>query len=183
LGELGTVFFLTVSACWAILVPAKFWSRSLDDSWTRRGLMLVLGAMVGLFALWLEGWTLSGKPGVPTDPTATSQPLAALSNNPDIAEGAAYLSYFALVFLALRWWKVTDRKRSQRFSFAPVLATAFWAVVLLLLWDSLKHGPVVLTMARTGAVALVMASTIVQLVTPWEQPPPPATRKLRLRYT
>jgi hypothetical protein len=85
--------------------------------------------------------------------------------------------------LALRWWKVTDRRRSQRFSLAPVLATAFWAVILLLLWHNLRHGAVVLGMARTGGVALVMASAIVQLVTPWEQPPPPTARRLRLRYT
>jgi hypothetical protein len=31
-------------------------------------------------------------------------------------------------------------------------------------------------------VALVMASAIVQMVSPWEEPPPPVTRRLRLRY-
>ena len=36
---------------------------------------------------------------------------------------------------------MTDRRRSQRFSFAPILATAFWALVLLLLWHDLKNGP------------------------------------------
>jgi eukaryotic-like serine/threonine-protein kinase len=161
-GDLGTVFFLTVSASWAVLVPAKFWRKPIDDSWSRRGLMLILGALVGLAALWLDGWT-----SVPL-----SLPSQAATANADLAEGAAYLSYFALVFLALRWWKMTDRRRNQRFSFAPILATAFWALVLLLLWHHLKN----------GAVALVMASAIVQLVSPWEPPPPPATRRLRLRY-
>jgi hypothetical protein len=33
-----------------------------------------------------------------------------------------------------------------------------------------------------GAVVLVMASAIVQLVSPWDQPPPATGRKMRLRY-
>ena len=89
-----------------------------------------------------------------------------------MAEAASYLCYFALVFLALRWWKMTDRRRPQRFSFAPILATGFWALVLLLIWQHLK----------LEAVALVLASAIVQLASPWQQPPPPAARRLRLRY-
>jgi len=33
-----------------------------------------------------------------------------------------------------------------------------------------------------GALVLVLASAIVQLVSPWEQPPPPAAKRMRLRY-
>ncbi len=170
LTDLGTVFFLTVSASWAVLVPTKFWARPLEDSWARRVAMLILGGAIGVHGLWLEGWTLHGRPGRPAE--AAALPVSAFGGNADLAEGASYLCYFALVFLALRWWKMTDRRRAQRFSFAPVLATGFWALVLLMVWHHLKH----------GAVALVLASAIVQLVSPWEQPPPPAARRLRLRY-
>ena len=31
--DLGAVFFLTVAASWAILVPSKFWTRPLEESW------------------------------------------------------------------------------------------------------------------------------------------------------
>src|SRR5262245_13727493 len=49
---LAGLFFLTVAACWAILIPAKFWTERRGDPWTRRLWMLVLGALVGLFACW-----------------------------------------------------------------------------------------------------------------------------------
>src|SRR5262249_57338445 len=32
----GTVFFLTVAACWAVLVPGKVWAYQRGDSWRRR---------------------------------------------------------------------------------------------------------------------------------------------------
>jgi len=127
--------------------------------------MLVLGALVGVFALWLGGWTPHGR-------AEASLPLGGLVDSVSLTEAAAYLSYFALVFLALRWWKMTDRHRPQRFSFAPILATGFWALVLLSIWQYLKQ----------EAVALVLASAIVQLASPWQQPQPPAARRLRLRY-
>jgi hypothetical protein len=69
---------------------------------------------------------------------------------------------------------MADRRRPHRFSLFAVLATAFWGYVLLLLWPRPE--------APTGLVALVMASVIVQVVSPWEQPPAVRGRRLRLRY-
>jgi hypothetical protein len=69
---------------------------------------------------------------------------------------------------------MADRHRGHRFGFFPILAVAFWALILLIIWPwpETPH----------GAVALVLASVIVQLVSPWEPPPPPPVRRLRLRY-
>src|SRR5437660_9654230 len=53
---IGQEFFLTVAACWAVLIPAKFWSNHRGDGWTRRVVMMVLGMCTGLGALWLDGW-------------------------------------------------------------------------------------------------------------------------------
>ena len=44
-----------------------------------------------------------------------------------------YFADFTVAFFALRWWRMTSRRRPQRFSFAPVLAAGFWGVVLVLL--------------------------------------------------
>jgi len=156
LNDLGTVFFLTVGACWTILVPGKFWTDRRGDSWSRRVIMMVFGALVGIGACWLDGW-----------------PLAVSS---EWMTEASYLSYYALAFFALRWWRMTDRRRPQRFSFAPLLASGFWAWVLALLIKPHSYP------MWSGAVVLVLASAIVQLVSPWEQPPPPASKRLRLRY-
>src|SRR5262249_38162801 len=152
------------------------WAQRVEESWGRRLVMLVCGSIIGLHALWLDGWVPHGSTVSPeSEQSAALFPVLALPTEQDMAEATAYLAYFALVFFALRWWKMTDRKRPQRFSFAPILAAAFWAVVLLLLWPQPRP-------PQQGAVALVVASAIVQLVSPWEEPTPPATRRLRLRY-
>jgi hypothetical protein len=171
LNEAGLLFFLSVATCWAVLIPAKFWTARRGDSWARRVVMMLLGVAVGIGALWLDG-----RIAMPT-----SQSLAAdsgqtlwatmLPAGDGLASAAGYLSYFALAFFALRWWKMTDRRRSQRFSFGPLLAAAFWGFILLLVWSEAWRGPVV----------LVMSAAIIQLVSPWEQPPPAVSRKMRLR--
>ena len=122
--------------------------------------MMGLGALIGVAAWWLDGWSFAAGTA---DPAATV-PLGRIE--------AAYFAYYALAFFALRWWRMTGRRRPHRFSFAPLLGSLFWGLVLLLLVR--PHGP--------GVVVLVLASTIVQLVSPWDQPPPPPAKRVRLRY-
>ncbi len=171
LAALGNIFFLTVGASWAILIPAKFWTDRRGDGWSRRLIMMLLGGVLGLGALWLDGWT----PGQTADPTTVPTAGGALVPlfPTDVVTEASYFSYYALAFFALRWWRMTARRRSHRFSFAPILAAGFWGLVLLLLVRP-QHWP--------GALVLVLASAIVQLVSPWEQPPPPVAKRMRLRY-
>jgi hypothetical protein len=68
---------------------------------------------------------------------------------------------------------VADRRRTYRFGVFPVLASAFWSTVLLVVWPW-PDQPI-------GAVALVLASVIVQLVSPWEQHVATAVKRMRLR--
>ena len=169
---LGGVFSLIVGVCWAVLVPSKFWTDRRGDSWGRRLVMLVVGGLVGVGALWLDGWT----PGQP-QPVSLTHDYPASTMSWIVPAGvhyeANYVSYFAIAFFALRWWRMTDRRRTQRFSFVPVLASAFWGLVLLLL-----AGP----QLWYGVGVLTLASAVVQLVSPWAPPPPPPPRKMRLRY-
>lgn len=169
LTELAPIFFLTVAASWLVLIPTKFWTTVVEESWPRRLALLLGGVVLGAHALWLQGWTL---PGTFYDPTTAPESPLQLTEGSGLVEALGYLSYFAIVFVALRWWKMTERQRPQRFSFYPVLATAFWAVILLLLWKN--H--------HQSAVALVMASAIVQVVSPWEQQAPKPARRIRLRH-
>jgi hypothetical protein len=171
--RLSTLFFLTVAASWAILIPGKVWTERRGDSWTRRIVMLGLGGLVGLIACWLDGWS----PGRTWRYEEVGTEMVRLFPR-NVAVEASYFSYYALAFFVLRWWRMTSRRRSQRFSFAPILAAGFWgAVLLLLIRPQHQPGPVM------AAVVLVMAATIVQLVSPWEpSPAPPQARKVRLRY-
>jgi hypothetical protein len=137
--------------------------------------MLGLGGLVGLLACWLDGWA----PGRAWrfDEISTEASVRLFPRN--VAFEASYFSYYALAFFALRWWRMTSRRRPQRFSFAPILAAGFWGVVLLLL---IRPQPQPSPVVVVPAVVLVMAATIVQLVSPWEQPPAPTARRVRLRY-
>jgi hypothetical protein len=173
---IGQEFFLTLACCWAVLIPAKFWINQRGDGWSRRVIMMVMGMCIGLGALWLDGWSLPWHTGpaelamagdLPANETSVSATGGAILEN-----AAGYLSYFALAFFALRWWKLAERRRPHRFSFAPVLAAGFWGLALLLVW----HEPL------RGTLVLANTAVIIQLVSPWEQPPPALPRRVRLRY-
>ncbi len=183
----GLRFFLTVACCWAVLIPAKIWNGRQGDTGLRRGVMMVLGVLVGLLALWTGGWLFAGPPAEPAS-TEWGQVMFVgpmFADSEDILAAARLLTYFGLAFFAVRWWKMADRHRPQRFSFAPILAAGFWAVILLLpfvIFDPVGPvwpGP----QPPHGAVALVLTAAIVQLVSPWEQRAVPMAKRMRLRYT
>jgi hypothetical protein len=165
--EMGRVFFPTVAACWAVLVPSKFWTERRGDSWLRRFALLLVGSIVGLGGWWMDGGTLGL---IPVDRDGAS--LLAFVPSQGVTE-ASYFSFYALAFFALRWWRMTARRRTNRFSFAPILGAGFWGVLLVLL---------IRPMTSPGLLVLVMTAAIVQLVSPWEPPPAPAAKRLRLRY-
>jgi hypothetical protein len=170
LADAGTVLFVTVAACWAVLIPGKLWAYHKGDSWMRRLVMMFLGVLVGLGALWANGWA----PGAVSRAEAPGSWLytAGWPGGTGLADGAGYVCYFALAFFALRWWRMADPRRASRFSFLPILAAGFWGLVPLIVWP--QPWPY-------GAVALVMTAGIVQVVSPWEPPQPAASRRLRLR--
>jgi len=174
LAQMGSLFFLTVASSWAVLVPSKIWTERRGDSWSRRVIMLFLGMVLGVLALWVEGWgvpftrlSASAGPGLGEQST-----LSGLLPSSVVTE-TSFVAYYGLALFALRWWRSTDRRRPQRFSLAPVLAAAFWAMMLTVL---LRPGD-----WRLG-LSLVFASGIVQVVSPWQKTTPPQGRRLRLRY-
>jgi hypothetical protein len=133
--------------------------------------MLCAGALVGLAALWVDGWPLGASAPVADDVEADTFLRALVPSN--LAVQASYLSYYALAFFVLRWWRLADPRRAQRLSLLPVLVAGFWGWLLLL--------PVWPYPAR-GVVVLIMAALIVQLVAPWVGRPPVPPRNVRLRY-
>jgi peptidoglycan/LPS O-acetylase OafA/YrhL len=121
--------------------------------------------------MWLKGWL----------PTTEAGAVAVLTSTPGsepndvLTLGAGYLSFFGIGLAALRWWKMVDRYRQQRFSWFPVLVVGLLSMVLSGFFWPQGEPPV-------GALALVASAVIVQWVSPWQPPTPPASRKLRLRY-
>ncbi len=169
---LGTVFYLIVAVSWAVLILSKFWTDRRGDGWSRRIILMVVGGLIGFGALWLDGWSPGQAPPPNLTPDVPASVVSSIAPSGVLNE-ASYISYFGLAFFALRWWRMADRRRAQRFSFAPVLAAAFWGLVLLLVGGFQMW---------YGAGVLMIASAVVQLVSPWEPPPPPPARRMRLRY-
>jgi hypothetical protein len=171
LPPLVSLFFITLMASWIVLVPGKLWTEKRGDSWARRLVMLGLGGLLGLFACWLDGWS----PGQTWRLEEVSQSGVHLFPR-GISVEATYVSFYALAFFVLRWWRMTSRRRSVRFSFAPLLGAGFWAAVL---WLLLR--PAHLPGSYLVIVVLILTAAIVQLVSPWEQPSPPPARRVRTR--
>jgi len=170
--DIGTVMFLTIAVCWGVLVPAKLWSGKIGDSLGRRLVMMVVGAVIGLGGLWLNGWSANA---YPMEWERISFVLGRDIRPQDhFSLAAKFVSYFAVGLTVLRWWRLADRNRAHRFSCFPVIAAGFWAMVLYpFLWPGARPD---------GAIALVTAAVIIQWVSPWEQPAPKTARRLRLRY-
>ncbi len=191
--EVGGYFFLTVATCWAILVPSKLWTRRVQDSLPRRLVMMCLGLVVGVAALWWDGQEMSALfaspaqasevPEVFRQDLGTERLVAAgrdslppwLRSTANYQPtGAGFLSFFGLSFFALRWWRLADRRRQKRFSLFGVIVAGFWAFVLFYVFRPWPHEAI-------GVLVVVMAAVIVQLVSPWQPPAPAPTRRLRLR--
>jgi hypothetical protein len=171
---LGSLFFATVGVCWAVLIPTKFWGRPAPGGGMGRRLCLAaLGLLLGLSALWLDGWDVKWDRDIAAQRPGLS-PMLELVDENGLTASVGYLTYFGLALGAVRWWRLTDRRRKSWFSLFPVLAAGFWALLLLVFWPSAEP--------MFGAAALVMSAAIVQWVSPWEPPPPPPPKRLRLKY-
>jgi hypothetical protein len=179
-----SLFFTTVAVSWAVLIPAKFWAERVSDAWSRRLFMMLVGAGVGLGALWLDGWTPGGMRFARdlTPVAAIDDPLLAAGSG-TVATGAGYVSYFGLALGLMRWWRLADRRRSAWFSLFPVLAAGFWGLGLLCVWPWYTYVPIFGHGSNPpyGLVALVMAAAIVQWSSPWQPPVPALPKRLRLR--
>jgi serine/threonine protein kinase len=174
---LTDTFFLTTAAAWAVILPSRLWVgvKMLEDSWSRRLVMMCCGFGVGLFALWLEGYTFalpwangSGadvlQPWSPPDDGGNGRSFFTriYYENRSMPMLACYLGYFGLMFLLLRWWKSTEPTRSARFSLKPLVAIGLCGIFLSFLLPAAEH-------RHTAFVALMLSSVVVQTVSPWRE--------------
>ncbi|MCI0639570.1 MAG: serine/threonine protein kinase [Gemmataceae bacterium] len=183
--SMAPVFFLTTLGSGAVLTISRFWKTPVEDSWTRRLVLMGMGVGLGIIGLWLDGFQLPWFGNGPADSMrplvspgeASRHPVYGLlyPDNRTLPVFFGYLSYFGLMFLALRWWKMGEETRAQRFSVQAVGATAFWAYVLLFLLPAAAQ-------RQEAFLALLLTSAIVQLVSPWTPKTLERNKKFRLRY-
>lgn len=161
---LGRIFLTATVFSWGVLVAGLLPARDEAHRLALRVVHFLIGAAVGLFVFWLDGW------GLPSDPsTATARDLVLWTGHrltPEaLSAGIRYLAYFGLVAAVVRWWQLTDRRRRERIRLAPVIGACAWAAVFLLLWPW-ESAHVLLGLAPVG-----IAAVSVQVVAPWTSPP------------
>jgi serine/threonine protein kinase len=160
---LGRVFLLSTGLTWGALIVA----RPLPDAkrtWGRRFHMLLVGAVVGLSAFWLDGWAVP-RGGNAADSTRDLVIGSYARLSPETFQIAMqYLFFFGLATAANRWWTMTDPKRKERFRLFPVVATGFWSGVLLFMWPW-QAAPAALAFAP-----FIIAAVCVQVTSPWNPP-------------
>ena len=176
---LGTTYFLTVASVWAVLIPAKMWTmRTREEIWSRRLTLAVFGAFLGVFALWLDGWNLNPKTFGMNPRSAGEETLQHIASPREaLTTAAAYMSYFALVFGLLKWWRLADRRRKSWFSLWPVIVTGLLSSILLNFLEIEAHTSI---SGYGAAAALTTAAALIQFVSPHD--PRPMAFPKRLRY-
>ena len=148
----------SVAGSWGILLLSKFWEGHTGDHALRRFCMLATGLFVGAFAgilshfLMLDPSYLAGLHGN-NSPMGDLPALYDVTGNPRML---AYMGYFGVLFLLLRWWLNADPLRSSRFGIFSTVVTVLLAILL--------HAA--LPIPRGFMVAATIA-VAVQLSAPW----------------
>jgi uncharacterized membrane protein YqjE len=156
---------------WAILAPAKFTEGRVEDQTPMRLTMLLLGGLVGAAAFGI-GETLlvdlpHSQPPIDSNWGLISHEMLGWPRPPrfNLPGGnpsfAAYVTFFAFLFLIVRWWRRAEFTRSARLSVWAVAGCVFAAWLVHLFW----WFPQPAGMMIAGAIALAT-----QLASPWMPP-------------
>jgi hypothetical protein len=160
-------------ATWAVLIPAKFAEGRMEDQTTIRLVMLILGGLVGAAAYGISEMLLVTLPRgyEPVDAGwgLISHELLRWPSPPQRGQVAPYgsisfssfVTFFAFLFVAVRWWRRAEYVRSVRLSLWSVAACVFAAWLVHLFW----WFPQPTGMLVAGTVALAT-----QLASPWMPP-------------
>jgi hypothetical protein len=148
-------------------VPAKFAEGKLEDQVPMRVMLMSLGALVGLAAWFVGDTLLLHSPGW-GEPMDVGQGLVSheVLNWPADSDGgnpapAAYLAYFAFLFLLPRWWRQTEYTRSVRLSLWSVVMVIGCAWLLHIFWWFPQP---------TGMMLAGVMAVATQLASPWMPP-------------
>ncbi len=157
--------WLTVTAtgsAWALLSLGRMWERSEKPSFIQsRGIALLVGAAVGLGSFGLQTLMLAEQ----SEPFANARGRVSLGafdsrHVPDFIfdhgrpQIVGFVVFFALLFLALSWWKQVNPLRRTRFS--------IWATAICVLCGWILMFP-----QPWGLMLAAAISVSVQLSSPW----------------
>jgi hypothetical protein len=148
-------------------VPTKFSEGKIEDQGPIRVLLLMLGGLVGGVA-WLLADTLIVQIPAAGEPIGANWGLISnemlrwnapqVGTNPSLA---MFVTYFAFLFVLLRWWRQAEFTRNQRLSLWSVVVCVFWAWLLQFFWAFPQPA---------GMMVAGVTAFATQLASPWLPP-------------
>jgi hypothetical protein len=169
-GSLAVYLWLAVVGTlgsWAILVPTKFSEGKIEDQGPIRMMLLMLGGLVGGVAWWLANMLIVQVPSVGEPIGANWGVLSHEMLKWNMPHGGAnaslamYVTYFAFLFVILRWWRQAEFTRNQRLSLWSVVVCVFWAWLLQFFWAFPQPA---------GMLVAGVTAFATQLASPWLPP-------------
>jgi len=157
--DVGFLFALTLAGSWTVMAANKAAEGREGDLTARRMIQLAVGALLGLFASLLAGWMLV-EPTHPGGVLVGFRPFGAGLSPSGLLGSAAF---FGLTGLAVDWWTLTDRDRKARFRILPMAKATLMAAIPAFLFFPPDRHPLAIP-------AVVLASAVVQLASPWSEP-------------
>lgn len=164
-GVVDVTFFgvVTLLAAVGLIIPAKFWEGKSGDAFIRRLVQGAIGMGVGAVAFALQRFLMFG------DVRLLHAEGSGIFNGGRLgrisvmdAQGlptmAGYMLFFALLFVARRWWWQADSFRSARFRISSTLVSLFLGFILTAVL------PFPNNLGATWALAI---SAVVQLSAGW----------------
>lgn len=144
----------------AMLGMGKLWERDEGESMPRRLVSAGIGVGLGLFAFELHKFLqVPLNQGLARNIDATRLPQSLYIQG--MPSTTALMAHFALLFAALRWWRLVDPLRRTRLS--------FWAVAVVVVGEWVVHQ--VLPVPQPAGMLIAGGICIsVQLAAPWTNP-------------
>jgi serine/threonine protein kinase len=154
---------VTLLAAISLIIPAKLWEGKSGDAFIRRMFQGAIGMGVGAVAFTLQRFLMFGDVRLlhsEGDGIFNGGKLGQISimDSQGLPTMAGYMLFFALLFVARRWWWQADSFRSARFRISSTLVSLFLGFILTALL------PFPNNLGATWALAI---SAVVQLSAGW----------------
>lgn len=154
---------VTLLAAIGLIIPAKLWEGKSGDAFIRRMFQGAIGMGVGAVAFALQRFLMFGDVRLlhsEGDGIFNGGKLGQISimDSQGLPTMAGYMLFFALLFVARRWWWQADSFRSARFRISSTLVSLFLGFILTALL------PFPNNLGATWALAI---SAVVQLSAGW----------------
>jgi hypothetical protein len=155
------LWLVTTLGSWELLLLGRWWQRTHEDRSVCHLHALVAGMALGAVAWAVATWCLVQLSDGWHTPSVRNSWLRHMYDVTGRPELAAFASYFAVVFLSVRWWKYCDPLRRTRLHLGAVL----WTVLAAWLWNLLWEFPQPWGFFVAGGVCVTT-----QLAAPWLAP-------------